>query len=105
MTLLFLKTKDERQKQFGIINLSQLCYAEGVEETEEHPDGSKSRVCFHGGGYVIDIPYRQLADIISETIRQDYVFREQIAAARQESYLKGSKDVMNDVLGGHHHHD
>jgi hypothetical protein len=104
MTLLFLKTDDERQKQFAILNLSRFVYMEGIDETEEYPNGAKSAVYFdNGAGRVIEIPYLKMMEMIRKAIEQEYVNSEIIARHRLDSHLKGTKEMMTDVLSGNHH--
>lgn len=93
-------------KQFALINLSQFCYIDGVEETEEHPDGSKTRVCFHGYAHTVDMPYRQIAEAIAKQIKDGYEFSAKWEAARRDAATEASGNMMREVLrdynDGHH---
>jgi hypothetical protein len=101
MTSLFLTIDrpDGTQKQFAILNLDSYFYIDGIEETEEWPDGAQSRV-YSTGGHVmsIPIPYRKLADLISETIKKSYIVPEKINEERRTRALEDTKEMMKEVM-------
>jgi len=96
-------TSAKTGNQFAMLNLSQFCYIEGAEDTEEYPEGSKSVIYFHGGARTIDHPYRALADQISEMIKKNYTNYYQIDEMRAEKHRKEIFEGMERIISGAHH--
>jgi hypothetical protein len=96
--VLFLKTDDGRDKQFALLNLSQFCYIEGVEETEQHPDGSKTLVWYHGHTKLISIPYRSVADQIQKSIEASLKMYYGIPEAQRQENLAENRKMLQDFL-------
>lgn len=100
--LLFLTS--ETGKQFAILNLSQFCYIDGIEETEEHPDGSKTAIVIAGGYQrILDMPYRDIANQIADAVKKAYTVPAQIRAAESEANRERTAVMMKEVLHDYMH--
>jgi len=105
MTLLFLKV-DGQDDHHAILNTMSICYMEGIDVTDEHPGGSKTRIVMTGGQVILHEPYKVIADQIAKSVEQGYVLSEQINEARRKAANRDTKEILTDVLGGtHHNHD
>lgn len=92
---------DGSSKQFAILNLANFVYLEGIDETEEHPDGSKTRIWFQNGGVLdVEVPYRQMSSMIEESVTKSWTEPVKIREAERKRMLDGMRDVLGELV--HH---
>lgn len=101
---MFLKTGDERQKHFACINLENFVYMEGVDETEEYPNGEKTAIYFGNGARVIPIPYLTMVALIDQNIKDRMRLNEEINEVRRKLAVEDQRKMMHEVLRDAHEH-
>lgn len=98
MPPLFLTTS--AGKQFAILNLLTFSYIEGVEETDEHPDGSKTAIHLWGTGRVIDMPYRVVAEAIDKHIKHHIRLNAEISEEHTRRMIDANERMMERLFKG-----
>jgi len=103
--ILFIKS-ELTDRYVGILNLDQFCYIEPFEDTEEHPEGSKSKIYFHGYSHIVDTPYKQLSKLIADLIKANYTTPYQIDEVRAQKRMEQTAEMVKNVLKIlHDHHE
>jgi hypothetical protein len=95
--LMFLQTPDGHE--FAVINVEQICFSQGRDETYEHPKGSKTEVHYPGDSRIHDIPWEVfkagLRDLIKQNLEFSHTYNQYLEKTRAENL----EQVMQRLMG------